>query len=387
MKEIVLAYTFDASARKVTFTDQVPQIEDIDLITNVTDNIVIFQFNSPAKGGTLSGSVLTLTYDTSAMSDSDKLKINITSQTNRVEQGDLNAEYDNVAVRQFSTTFDNLSAAATNALLFPQTDVSQYQTITAHIFTIGSGNFVQFAFSEDGTTWQAETTVGAGGQYVFSVKGRFFRAMLTVYGGVAPAVGSVTLLGGSASNVSIGKVPYPVPAFATAIGMSDNANNLSLLNSLAKVGDGGSGNLALGVGLVGFNGTNLTRMRSADITRYANANASGDTVVWTPTSGKRFRLLGFMIKLSENASQAVAGNMTIQLRDATSATIAQFRPFVPQTAGTTMGDGWSTGFIELGNTGGGLGFQSGNANRALNVNLSAALATGYCDVVAVGTED
>jgi hypothetical protein len=72
------SYTFDASAGTITITGfPTFTIESVLLITNVTDNEVIYQFDLPAKGGTVAGSVITLTYDTSSMSDTDDLMIYI----------------------------------------------------------------------------------------------------------------------------------------------------------------------------------------------------------------------------------------------------------------------------------------------------------------------
>lgn len=76
MKIIVSNYTFDASEKKITFTDYNPiVIERVLLITNITDNIIIYNFADPTKGGTAATNVLTLTYDTTSMSDTDKLQI------------------------------------------------------------------------------------------------------------------------------------------------------------------------------------------------------------------------------------------------------------------------------------------------------------------------
>jgi len=76
MKKRLTGYTFDASAKTVThasFSDVT--LAGIQLITNVTDNIIIYQFSSPTKGGTLATDTLTLTYDTTTMSDTDELMI------------------------------------------------------------------------------------------------------------------------------------------------------------------------------------------------------------------------------------------------------------------------------------------------------------------------
>ena len=75
-KKLVEDYSFDASEKQVTLTKYNPiVIERLLMITNITDNIIIFVFNNSAKGGTASTNVITLTYDTTSMSDTDKLQI------------------------------------------------------------------------------------------------------------------------------------------------------------------------------------------------------------------------------------------------------------------------------------------------------------------------
>ena len=76
MKILVLNYLFDASAKQITFTDYNPIIvERVLLITNITDNVIIYNFADPTKGGTAATNVLTLTYNTTTMDDTDKLQI------------------------------------------------------------------------------------------------------------------------------------------------------------------------------------------------------------------------------------------------------------------------------------------------------------------------
>jgi hypothetical protein len=75
-KIVVDTYTFTAASQTVDMPNVSGlQIDGIQLITNLVDNIVIYQFNDPLKGGTLSGTTLTLTYDTTSMSDTDQLMI------------------------------------------------------------------------------------------------------------------------------------------------------------------------------------------------------------------------------------------------------------------------------------------------------------------------
>jgi hypothetical protein len=75
-KVLITNYTFDASAQQIALTDYSSiSIERLLMVTNITDNTVIYFFKDPSRGGTASGNVVTLTYDTSTMSDTDALQI------------------------------------------------------------------------------------------------------------------------------------------------------------------------------------------------------------------------------------------------------------------------------------------------------------------------
>lgn len=76
MKVLFQDYTFDPSLKQVKFntTDSV-FLENILLITNVTDNQIIYNFANPNQGGTISNNLLTLSYNTTSMSSSDRLQI------------------------------------------------------------------------------------------------------------------------------------------------------------------------------------------------------------------------------------------------------------------------------------------------------------------------
>jgi hypothetical protein len=76
MKLQIQNYTFDSNAKTVTFTDFTSiRLDSILLVTNVTDNIIIYNFADPLAGGTVATNVLTLTYDTSSMDNTDSLQI------------------------------------------------------------------------------------------------------------------------------------------------------------------------------------------------------------------------------------------------------------------------------------------------------------------------
>jgi hypothetical protein len=68
--------TFDASAQTITLVD-LPTLglENILLVTNVTDQQIIYNFANTALGGSISANVLTLDYDTTSMADADELQV------------------------------------------------------------------------------------------------------------------------------------------------------------------------------------------------------------------------------------------------------------------------------------------------------------------------
>jgi hypothetical protein len=76
MKQIIPNYTFNASNGQITFTDfSAISLENVLLVTNVTDGIVVYQFQKPGKLGSVSTNVLDLQFDTSGMSNGDDLQI------------------------------------------------------------------------------------------------------------------------------------------------------------------------------------------------------------------------------------------------------------------------------------------------------------------------
>jgi len=76
MKTLATHYTFNKTSRQITFTGELTfNIEQLLLITNVTSNVIIYNFANPSLGGTITNNVLTLDYNTTTMADTDKLQI------------------------------------------------------------------------------------------------------------------------------------------------------------------------------------------------------------------------------------------------------------------------------------------------------------------------
>lgn len=73
------SYTFDKVTKqvKISLPSGNAVLEGLLLITDVTNNTIIYNFADPTKGATLSGTVFTLTYDTNtvAFNNTDRLQI------------------------------------------------------------------------------------------------------------------------------------------------------------------------------------------------------------------------------------------------------------------------------------------------------------------------
>lgn len=76
VKQIVSNYSFNSASGTITFTDFTRiDLNRVLLVTDVTSHTMLYQFNNPALGGTVSGKVLDLVCDTTQLSSSDELQI------------------------------------------------------------------------------------------------------------------------------------------------------------------------------------------------------------------------------------------------------------------------------------------------------------------------
>tara|TARA_E500000318_G_scaffold43185_1_gene41132 strand:- start:4 stop:4671 length:4668 start_codon:yes stop_codon:yes gene_type:complete len=89
-KKLVYNYTFDASAKTIK-VHGLHKLRVFQLITNTTDNVIIYNFADSAKGGSTSydsendETTLLLDHDTTSMSDSDELQIFVDQQENKID--------------------------------------------------------------------------------------------------------------------------------------------------------------------------------------------------------------------------------------------------------------------------------------------------------------
>lgn len=153
-------------------------------------------------------------------------------------------------------------------------------------------------------------------------------------------------------------------------------------------GPAASGSAAVGNPLLmgSYDGANVNSVRSPNIFKTVQANASGDNALWTPAGGKKFRLMRLKIDVPANCTLAARGVEVIKLRDATTdisvTTDVWLGQTTPVETASSQIPNFTTGWLDLGN-----GVLSSAANNVLNVNLGTALATGNVRVTAIGTEE
>jgi hypothetical protein len=131
-----------------------------------------------------------------------------------------------------------------------------------------------------------------------------------------------------------------------------------------------------------WNGASFDQVRTPNIFKTAQATSSGNTALWTPTSGKKFRLMRFMVQVTGNALTSGGAVITVSFQDSTTAMNIAMDVFVPGSTAFSNGDDFVSPWVDLGN-----GFLSAAANNVLNVNLSAALSPGNVRVTCCGTEE
>jgi hypothetical protein len=133
----------------------------------------------------------------------------------------------------------------------------------------------------------------------------------------------------------------------------------------------------------GFNGATWDRVRSPNVYKYGSVVGGGGASfnIWTPAAGKKFRLMGFVIQLAGNATQAAAGNFTLTLFDGATALPFAMNTDVPAAAPANTMDN-QVNLPSMGN-----GFLSAAANNILSCTMSAALVAGNASVMAFGTEE
>lgn len=112
---------------------------------------------------------------------------------------------------------------------------------------------------------------------------------------------------------------------------------------------------------------------------------AGLTALWTPASGKKFRITRVSFSATEDRLIGTldGADVTISLSDGSADIGIAFDTYIlPGDANPGLQDFWQTGFLDLGT-----GYLSVAANNVLNVNLSIALDFGAFRVNVIGDEE
>lgn len=122
--------------------------------------------------------------------------------------------------------------------------------------------------------------------------------------------------------------------------------------------------------------------RIPNVFKMVSGSSNGDNNVWTPTSGKKFRLMAYAFSVTPNITTSGGAVITVKLRDNTTDMNMQWQFYAPTTAVTTVAGIVTTPWVILGDG----GFLSAAANNVLHMNLSAA-TTGSVTCNAIGVEE
>lgn len=132
-----------------------------------------------------------------------------------------------------------------------------------------------------------------------------------------------------------------------------------------------------------LNGASWDRVRTTNgAAHVAAASASGNTAIWTPAAGKKFRLMFLHVQLGLDATLAAAGTLTVSVADSAT-NLFSWEVDVDNAALPAVAAPYISADLTLP----GNGILSAAANNVLNCNLSAALTAGNVRVTALGTEE
>lgn len=271
------------------------------------------------------------------------------------------------------------------------TDCSDYRYVSVQIAGQGGSSSVAWQCSNDGVTWDilpltvTSAFLTNGTVHVFSATGT------GTFTGPVPARYFRLNVTGIASGTTRGTIEFfSAPLFPPFIAGAVTAQGPGGGSVIVRVDGYAPSTIDAGVALgmsevhalgYGFNGATWDRLRTPVIFKTVTATASGNTTLWTPTSGKKFRLQRYRIEVSNGAAQSSGGDIDVTFQDATTDMNLGHTLYVPAAAATVVG-AFSSGWIDLGN-----GVLSGAINRVLSVNLSAALTAGKLRVMVAGTEE
>lgn len=269
------------------------------------------------------------------------------------------------------TSVSNVALAATVGLLLVE---SEDQVNTRNIANSGANTTLRISGRIRARYWRVQVQA-AGAQTSLSV---------IATGSTHPMFTGGSTLGGSPGSAET----QPVTTTSSNGVQADNVqSNSTLQSSLATTNDPlvtsdtGWGGAFSGTTDAARRGWSKRRM--ATIFKTVAFSGAGNTAIYTPPAGNKWRLLGFVIRLSANSTTAAAGVLNVSLNDNGVAMGIQFDIFLPATGAAVAGAVYDTGWIPLGD----FGILAAAVATPINVNLSAALSAGNGRIIAAFVEE
>lgn len=193
-----------AGAGTIAFRGEAPTFENIQLVTNVTRGVVIYQFNSTTRGSAGYNEVtntITLDLDTSTQSASDVLQV-IVEENNDPQRFDVVGGYDSngyamgLRVNPRGHFVPSDQEVVTRTLdrvgSMVMVETTGYNSIVVQLAGTWAGT-QSFEVSNDGTSWNAcagwsvtggatpVTSATANGHWLLPCAGRYFRVRFSAY--------------------------------------------------------------------------------------------------------------------------------------------------------------------------------------------------------------
>jgi hypothetical protein len=273
------------------------------------------------------------------------------------------------------------TGAALNADIVAGMDVRPYRMWTLQLTGTFSAT-VRVQGSNDNVNWLDQTGYQTSNTSAFPsvsfssvnmwtgpVYTKYLRVRVTSY--TSGSVGGALLLSSEATPPPTAYVTGFGSGISVAAGPTTPADALSNASTSA-----------LNVFPVGYTGASWDRLRTPNVFKTVQASSLGNNTLWTPTSGKKFRLMKYRIMIPNGAIGSANSYLVMQFKDGSTNMPIIETCFLTTTASNVAGNTWTSGLVDLGN-----GFLSSAANSALVLNLNYALTDGDLRVLVMGTEE
>lgn len=271
--------------------------------------------------------------------------------------------FSSVAPRTVGSVFINATGAANVAVVISGTAAGSGSPDVANVF------LVQSTVQQCGSANTAQTIMGIGPNLANASKINPVLVAGYDYSGNTQQALAVT-------NDGVGN-----DALELANGQSVADDTVSTQGSLANKSNGGP--VVMVAHQLKSSDGRFQQVKNIDQFNSVAASAAGNTALWNPGAGIKFRIECVSVDVTENATLAAAGEEVISLQDGTTAIPGfTWRVWIPAAALTTSGELYSSGTVCFND-----GYLSTTSANVLNVNLGTALTGGHVMIRVFGVNN